>query len=235
MRASIAAPRTDSRAEPASPFIAWSDDDRAPIADLDLGPASLIDDLLRSPQATAERVLDPSESPELVLGALGTIVAGTACFGAIVAAARPGGSPLVTAAFAVFDVLLALAAALGPIYAASILAAARLPLSRLVATLLSSAAVGSLLLAALAPLPYGLWKVDDTWAGPLALVGAFAVSAIASGSRMRRLLHALAEQVDPETKPTERDRARVAIVARMSMVFVAFTTGLSLWAFDAFV
>ena len=84
--------------------------------------------------------------------------------------------------------LLALAASLGPIYAASILLAARVPLARLVAALLASAATGSLVLAGLAPPLYLMWRLDSEWAGPLTLCAAFLLSGLSAGARIHRLL-----------------------------------------------
>jgi hypothetical protein len=126
-----------------------------------------------------------------------------------------------------------------PIYAASILVAARVPLARLVAALLASAATGSLLLAGLAPPLYLLWRLDSEWAGPLLLTAAFLLSGGAAGARIHRLLSLLAESVtraalgNPTAALSAEDTFRVGILARVSWMMVAFTSALGFWAFDA--
>ena len=238
--AMIARPR---RFEPVSPFVAWSADERAPLPDLvDIeAPASLVADLLRDPDAVVERLLDPQRIQSLVLGTLLVIGITTGFFGATAASGRFGGDVLRAGTLVPLNALMALAAALGPIYATGLLVAARLPLAKLVATLLSSAATGALILGALAPIPYALWEIDPVWAGPLSLVGAFALSAVVAGARMHGLLRMLAEAIAKGTEEGDKsgelsdgDRFRVGIIARMSLLFLAFTSALSMWAFDAF-
>ena len=232
------APR--EKREPVSPFVGWSEADRGELPEaLDArAEGSLPVEVLCDPDAIVARLLDPARLQTTVLGALAIIVVATGFFAGTVMAARPGTDALRAAVGVPVNALIALAAALGPIYATGLLVAARLPLSRLVATMLSACATGALILAALAPIPYGLFKLDAEWAGPLAMFGAFAISAVASGGRLHRLLHTLAEQVlrivrdDDEAQLTDGDRFRVGILARMSMVFIAFTLSLSVWIFD---
>jgi hypothetical protein len=134
---------------------------------------------------------------------------------------------------------MALAASLGPIYATSILLAARVPLARLVAALLASAATGSLLLAALASPLYLLTRLNAEWAGPLMLTSAFLLAGSAAGARVHRLLGLMAEQVtrnalgDSAAKLSGEDAFRVGILARISCMVLAFTLALGFWAFNA--
>jgi hypothetical protein len=228
----------EARTEPLSPFVPWTAEDRAPLSG-DLGghrPPSLIVEILREPERLAAGILDQARVQSIVLAALGLVAGSGATLAAIVAAARGTGSAFRSAPLVVGDTLLAVAASIGPIYAVGVLVAARIPLSRLVPTLLAAVAMGALLQAGLGPVVYVLWKLDPLWAGPLSLVGAFLVSSLSSGVRIRRLLTILAEEISLAGGAAlgPGDRFRVGIVSRMAMVFLAFTTALGLWAFDAF-
>lgn len=229
-------------AEPLTPFMPWSVEERAPLPEP--GSATeperqLLVELLREPAAIVERLLDPARLQGLVLGSVGVIAVCTSVFAATSSAARGGDELALTAALTSANVLMALAASLGPIYAASILVATRVPLARLVAALLASAATGSLLLAGLAPPLYLLWRLDAEWAGPLLLTGAFLLSGAAAGARIHRLLSLMAESVtraaldNPTATLSAEDSYRVGILARVSWMMVAFTSGLGFWAFDA--
>lgn len=228
--------------EPITPFVAWASADRAPVRDALGGPTPLAIELLCDPPTIVQRLLDPSRVAGTVLGALVVMAAATAFFGATIAVVRdsPATEVATSAGLLAFNALLALAAALGPIYATGVLVAARLPLSRLVAALVAAAASGAMILAALAPVPYGLFQVDPEWAGPLSVVGAFAIAAIASGRRLHQLLTLIAAAVvsqvrGPDTELSDGERFRVGIVARMGMTFLAFTSALAMWAFDVLV
>lgn len=229
--------------EAISPFIPWSVEERAPLPE-PVTPAEperyLLVELLREPSAVVERLLDPAKLQGLVLGSVGVITGCTSLFAATSSVARADGRDwLLPAAMTSANVLLALAASLGPIYAASILVAARVPLARLVAAMLASAATGSLLLAGLAPPLFLLWRLDAEWAGPLLLLAAFFLSGAAAGARIHRLLTLLAESVirsaldNPTATLSAEDAFRVGILARVSWMMVAFTSGLGFWAFNA--
>ncbi len=229
-------------AEPLTPFMPWSVEERAPLPEPGTAmepERQLLVELLREPAAIVERLLDPARLQGLVLGSVGVIAVCTSAFAATSSAARGGDDQALSAALTSANVLMALAASLGPIYAASILVAARVPLARLVAALLASAATGSLLLAGLAPPLYLLWRLDSEWAGPLLLTAAFLLSGAAAGARIHRLLNLLAEAVtraalgDPTAVLSAQDVYRVGILARVSWMMVAFTSGLGFWAFDA--
>jgi hypothetical protein len=230
-------------AEPLTPFMPWSVEERSPLPE-SAAPGEperqLLVELLREPAAIVERLLEPARIQGLVLGSVGVITGCTSFFAATSSAARASGeSWVLSAALTSVNVLMALAASLGPIYAASILVAARVPLARLVAALLASAATGSLLLAGLAPPLYLLWRLDAEWAGPLLLTAAFLLSGAAAGARIHRLLSLLAESVtraalsNPTAALSEEDTFRVGILARVSWMMVAFTSALGFWAFDA--
>ncbi|MFY0565406.1 hypothetical protein ACN28E_16405 [Archangium lansingense] len=230
-------------AEPLTPFMPWSVEERAPLPEPALPgepERQLLVELLREPSAIVERLLDPARLQGLVVGSVGVIAVGTSVFAATASAARGHGEPwALPAALASVNVLMGLAASLGPIYAASILVAARVPIARLVAALLASAATGSLLLAGLAPPLYLLWRLDAEWAGPLLLTAAFLLSGAAAGARIHRLLSLLAEAVtrtalgNASAVLSPEDAFRVGILARVSWMMVAFTSGLGFWAFNA--
>jgi hypothetical protein len=230
-------------AEPLTPFMPWSVEERAPLSESGVPgepERQLLVELLREPSAIVERLLEPARLQGLVVGSVGVITVCTSLFAATSCAARGGGEGwALPAAMTSVNVLMALAASLGPIYAASILVAARVPLARLVAALLASAATGSLLLAGLAPPLYLLWRLDSEWAGPLLLTAAFLLSGAAAGARIHRLLSLLAESVtraalgNPSAALSAEDTFRVGILARVSWMMVAFTSALGFWAFDA--
>lgn len=230
-------------AEPLSPFVPWSAEERAPlpewVAQLPVD-RNLVVELLREPAAIVERLLDPVRLRGLVLGSVGFIVVGTSLFAATSSAARDAGQAgLLSAALTSLNVLMALAASLGPIYAAGMLLAARVPLARLVAALLASAASGSLVLAALSPPLYLLWRLDSEWSGPLMLLSAFLVSGAAAGARIHKLLVRMALEVtraalgDPTAALSKDDAERVGILARVSWMMLGFTTAIGFWAFKA--
>ncbi|PTL75240.1 hypothetical protein [Vitiosangium sp. GDMCC 1.1324] len=230
-------------AEPLTPFMPWSVEERAPLSEpatVGAPERQLLVELLREPSSIVERLLDPARLQGLVLGSVGVIAVCTSLFAATSSAARGHvESWVVPAALTSVNVLMALAASLGPIYAASILVAARVPLARLVAALLASAATGSLLLAGLAPPLYLLWRLDAEWAGPLLLIAAFLLSGAAAGARIHRLLSLMAEEVtrsalgNASAVLSTEDAYRVGILARVSWMMVAFTSGLGFWAFNA--
>jgi len=228
--------------EQLSPFVPWSSEDRSPLAE-DSSPASgaqsLLVDLLRDPAAVTERLLDPQRLQALVLGSAGIIAGCTSFFAAAATVARGKEAWWGSAALTSLNVLMSLAASLGPIYATGILLAARVPLARLVAALLASAATGSLLLAGLASPLYLLTRLNAEWAGPLMLTSAFLLAGAAAGARIHRLLSLMAEQVTRQSlgastvKLSEEDAFRVGILARISWMMLAFTLALGFWAFNA--
>ena len=130
------------------------------------------------------------------------------------------------------NLLMALAAALGPIYATSVVFAARVPFARLVAVLLSSVATGSMVLAALAPIPWFAGATDPVWHGPIALLAVFAVAGASAGARLRASLLALAERSTDDALSKDALR-RVGILARIGFMIVVLTVGVAVWGFDA--
>jgi len=237
-----APPRRAARAvESLTPFVGWRPEERSSLpTELFEGPRepSLLVDLLREPSSVVERLLDPARASPLVLGSLTAIAVGTAAFAAVIAKAF-GGSELAKAAcLAGLTVLGATAAALGPVWVAGVLVAARVPLSRLVPAILGAAATGALLLGALAPATYFLWRLDSEWAGPLSAVAAFVVAGTSAGARLRRTLILVAERVtcdalgDPDARLSAADAFRVGIVARVALMMLGFTYGLALWVFE---
>jgi hypothetical protein len=241
-----AAPMTlGARPEPVSPFVLWSAEDLLPVEDIALAEEDrgLFVDLLQDPDALVKRMLDPTRIQSTLLGSLLVMVSSMSVFalaaGSGIGLDAPGLFRATT--LLPLNTLLAVAAALGPAYATSILVAARMPMARLVTAMTSALAAGSVILAALSPLPYVLLELDPVWAGPLSLVGSFAAAAMLSGIRVRRTLMAMAVAVrrasldDPAVELPDEVAHRVGILARMTMVVLAFTVSLSFWAFDALV
>jgi hypothetical protein len=225
--------------EPVSPFAEPSAaeariDDLLPSKE----PNSLLM-LVRDPEAVAKRLLHPDSQREVITTAVLGIAIGTAIFAIV---AGPEAGPFAAARAAVllaFNTFAGLIAALGPIYATSLLVAARIPLHRLVGVLLASAATGALLLGGLAPIALLLGRIDPVWAGPLALLGAFAIAGLTAGARIYRLLHLVAKAVrrygtDAESPLRESELFRLKILARMALVIASLTGTLALWAFDPF-
>lgn len=229
------------KSEPLSPFMPWSQEEREPLPqgeDPTAGGRSLLADLLREPSAIVERLLDPSRLQGLVLGSAGIIAVGTSFFAAAASVARGKEAWWGAAALTSLNVLMSLAASLGPIYATGILVSARVPMARLVAALLSAAAAGALLLAGMAPPLYLTWRLDPEWGGPLMMVSAFLLSGAAAGARIHRLLSVMAETVTRSAlgegaKLHEEDAFRVGILARVSWMMLAFTLALGFWGFNA--
>jgi hypothetical protein len=228
--------------EQLSPFVPWSSEDRSPLAEDSAaasGGPSLLVDLLRDPAAVTERLLDPRRLQALVLGSAGIIAGCTSFFAAAATVARGKEAWWGSAALTSLNVLMSLAASLGPIYATGILLAARVPLARLVAALLAATATGSLLLAGLASPLYLLTRLNAEWAGPLMLTSAFLLAGGAAGARIHRLLSLMAEQVTRQSQGacamslSEEDAFRVGILARISWMMLAFTLALGFWAFNA--
>jgi hypothetical protein len=228
--------------EPLSPFMPWSQEERAPLPegeDPTVGGRSLLADLLREPSAIVDRVLDPARVQAVVLGSMLMIVLGTSFFASAVCVAR-GDEEFwwLAAAVTSVNVLMSLAASLGPIYATGILVAARVPLARLVASLVSSTAAGSLVLAGLAPPLYLMWRLDPEWSGPLMVVASFLLAGAAAGARIHRQLSMMAETVTRAAlgegaKLSAEDAFRVGILARVSWMMSTFTLALGFWAFNA--
>jgi hypothetical protein len=230
--------------EPLSPFVPWSSEDRTPLNEaLAATPTGdgqpFLVDLLRDPAAVTERLLDPARLQGLVLGSVGIIAGCMSFFAAAASVARGKEAWWISAALTSLNVLMALAASLGPIYATSILLAARVPLARLVAALLAAAATGSLLLAGLASPLYLLSRLDAEWAGSLMLTASFLLAGGVAGARIHRLLRLMAETVtckalgDSEAKLSQEDAFRVGILARISWMVLAFALALGFWAFNA--
>jgi len=132
-----------------------------------------------------------------------------------------------------------LTAAVAPIYGAGVVHAVRVPLAQLVAVLAAAMAATVVLLVAASVAPYLLWQVDREWLGPLAVVGAFFLAAVAGGIRLRALLLRLAG-VAPGSMPVElpagverRDRVRLGAFVRNAMLLLVFTNALAGWAWYA--
>lgn len=216
--------------EPLSPFVSWEDET------LSLEPPELSTrwlEELRDPAAVVERLMDARALAQTIAGSLALIALGTGVFALVLRLDLGASAAALSALRLVASMLLALAAALGPIQAASLVMAARVPLGRLVGVLLGAVAAGSLILAPLAPLVRLMHQRDLHMGGPLSLVAAFGVAALVAGFSMRALLFALA-RASVERPLTASEDFRVGVVARLSCVFLAFTVALALWTLGAF-
>jgi hypothetical protein len=217
--------------EPSSPFVEKPIIEREPIPVVEEGPRPIFLELLGAPAVLVERMEKREELDRLILGSIGTILLCLAFYATISLSWAGPLRVLRGTAFVSLSTLLALASAFGPVYAASLLLAARIPLARLIGVILSSAATGSLILAACAPVPFFLHRLDRAWAGPLSMLIAFLISALVSGARIHTTMHALAEKSCPVMTPDARHR--VGVLARVSWMVVGFTLALALWGFDA--
>ena len=231
----VEAPPRCPRFEPRSPFVG-AEPEPGPSLDELVEAQALVRplalELVSDPAAVVERILDPRRLEGLVVGALAVLVGSTALFAAGLMGAAGWPAVLRASALSALSVLLGLAAALGPIYATSLVVAARLPLAHLVGVLLAAVASGALLLPALAPAAHAALRFDPVWAGPLAAVASFGLFGLVTGARLWRLLFGLAEAAGPLDVGT---RFRLRILARMALVFTGLTVSLAFWAFDAFV
>jgi hypothetical protein len=222
--------------EPLSPFISWTPEDRAPIAEELLTPPprpTLAGDLLRSPRVVIQRVNEAADLQPIILRAIGWIAAGAAIFAALTSVHHPLMQVVRVMAIVVAGSLAAVAATLGPVYGASLLASARLPFARLVVILLAAAAMGTVLLAACSPLLHVLWLQRSFRSGPVGTGAAFLLGGIAAGQRIFGFLEAQAALTSGGCLSRE-DAARVGIVARLALVLLAFNTILVVRAVDLF-
>lgn len=210
--------------DPGPPFLDGPRPEAAP---------SILTELLARPDLVADRMLDARRHGGLVLASLLCIGVSCGFFGAV-AMSRFGPDRMARSALLCgADVLIALAAALGPIYAAGVLLAARVPMAQLVSVLVSSAASGCLILGALAPLPHAGWALDvGTW-GPCSTFGCFLVAAIVTGVRLHALLVRLAARMRLVPASADAPR-RIGILARSALLIVAFTNALAFCGYDAF-
>lgn len=203
--------------ESLSPFIDWRDDGPALETLVGQQQPSLLRDLLTAPEAVSARLLG-SGSARLVQSSLGLLAASSALSGGLIAIALEA-SVAKMAVLVPVSLLIAMVAALGPIAAVAIVLGVRVPWVKLSGTLVAAMAAGSLSTCAVTPFAVVLHRFDAEWAGPLAVVSAFVLAGVVAGQRTRQLLLQLARTGDE----------RVALLARVATVLVAFTTALSLW------
>jgi hypothetical protein len=217
--------------EPLTPFLAWSDD--GSFAEVLGEPESppLLVALMREPREIAALLLEPAGLQRVVLTSLGAALACT-----LFRAAWMGGALRFSLIWPALElgvgVLLGAAAALGPVYAASVLVSARVPLARLGGAILAALAVGSLLLTGLAPPVYLAWRLDPVGLGPYAVLAAFLLVAAVTGARIHRLLFELARLTlaaaqGPAAKLSPEVERRVGVVARVACMVLGLTTTLA--------
>ena len=215
--------------EPLTPFLPWDDDGRVP--EQVPGEPPLLVSILREPAKVATLLLDPQGTQRVVLASLGAAMA-CSLFRAV-AVGQAFHLALVWPALKLgLAVLLGAAAALGPVYAASLLLSARVPLGRLGAAMLAALAAGSLLLAGMAPPVVLAWRMDPFVLGPFAVLTAFVIVALVTGARTHRLLFELAQQTltavkGPTWRLTPAETFRVGVVARIAWMMLGLTTVLA--------
>ncbi|MBS2032955.1 MAG: hypothetical protein JST54_34100 [Deltaproteobacteria bacterium] len=216
--------------EPLTPFLPWEDDGRVPDPG-DPGEPPLMVSILREPSKVATLLLDPQGTQRVVLASLG---AAMAC--SLFRAVAVGQAFRLALAWPALElglaVLLGAAAALGPVYAASLLLSARVPLGRLGAAMLAALAAGSLLLAGMAPPVVLAWRMDPVDLGPYAVLAAFVIVALVTAARLHRLLFELAQQTlaavkGPTARLTPAETFRVGVVARIAWMMLGLTTVLA--------
>ncbi len=219
--------------EPASPFLPRPEPvDLAALADSARTESSLFVELVADARKIVLRFSERAELERVVTGALGAMVLGVLSFSFLLFSGHGFLSVARTATLLVVNLLGGLAAALGPIYAVSVLLTARMRLAHLVAVLLAGAGAGGLFLGVMAPLCHLAGRFDPEWAGPLSVVGSFFVASLVTGLRIHSLLVELAELVRSGPLGAAA-RFRLGILARMAFVLVALHSALALWAFDA--
>lgn len=214
-----------------SPFVDSPEDGPALSELISRQPPSLLKELLTNPGAIAERMLDPAQAPRAMAQTLALLVATSALTGGFLASLS-GGEVLRAAALLPVAVVLAVGAAMGPVAATAVMAGARVPWQLLAAALTAAVTAGTLTLVALVPVAVVLMRVDAEWAGPLAIVGAFAVAGLVSGGRIHAVLRALAQGVCARTGSAlvgERV-SRINLVGRVAFVQLAFTMSLAVWS-----
>jgi hypothetical protein len=231
---SVANPTLPYRSEHLSPFLSWADEDGHLPRMQDEADDALLVQLLQTPAAVVDRVLDPAQAQSTVLASVATIAGASALASVIMLSAWNDPQRIVALdAFMVAAGLLgALAASIVPIYGLSILRTVRMPMAQLVGLLTTSVAAAALLLVALSAAPAILWRLDAEWAGPLALVGTFLGSAIGCSLRFRSQLLLLVERAHG-ANPAPAVLERIKTFARNAMLVLAFTNTLAGWAWLA--
>jgi len=218
--------------EPLTPFLAWNDDGRlAEPADDDGEPLLLIT-LLRDPARVAELLLEPRQLQRVVVTSVGVALACSAFRTLFVARSLSLSLVMPSLELGVM-VLFGAAAALGPIYAASVLVSARMPLARLGGAMLAALAAGSLLLAGLAPPMDLALGIDRDGLGSWAALAVFAIVALATGARLHAILCELARRsanhaAGTGSALTPEAQFRVGVLARIAWMVLGLTSAVAL-------
>lgn len=217
--------------EPTSPFVRRESDEvfverRAP------REAPVAVSILKDPDRVVDLIVEKNAIDRVVLASLLCLAVSTLVFTNVTLARAPWLDIVRASVLVPTNILLALAATLGPLYATSIVFAARVPIARLVAVLLSSTATGAMILAALAPIPWFAFSTDTIWRGPIALCAVFVVAGGVAGSRLMKSLSRLAAR-SSNAPLTDDEKHRIAIVGRIGFMLVALTVGVAAWGFDA--
>lgn len=219
------------RVEYVSPFIESGEEGPALAELLERQPPSLLKELLTDPAAIAGRMLDPAQAPTSMAQTLGLLVATASLAGGLMATLS-GTGVLRAAVMLPVAIVLAVAAAMGPVAATAVIAGARVPWQLLAAALSAAVTSGVLTLVALVPIAVVAMRFDTEWAGPLAIFGAFGVSGIIAGLRIRAVFRALAKLVCERTgEKLEGEREfRIGLVGRVALVQLAFTMSVAVWS-----
>lgn len=220
-----------------SPFLRWSEEDRRPLPALS-APASKpgwLARLLCDPSGTVADLAGSSGLQRTILRAVAVLATSTAVFALLTGQVLGSHRPLVNAAFYALWELAALAAAAGPVYGTGLVLGARVPLSRLVALLLASAATGVTLLASLSPLVLVIVRAELFQIGAVTFFALVFLGGAVAAARFRNLLHLFARGLSPGHEALSREDAeRVATLARVAAVVTAFTSTMAFWLVSGF-
>lgn len=219
------------RPECVSPFVDSGDEGPALAELLSRQPPSLLKELLTEPVAIAGRMLDPAQAPTSMAQTLGLMVATASLAGGFIAS-MSGSEVLRAAVLLPVAIVLAVAAAMGPVAATAVIAGARVPWQLLAAALSAAVTAGVLTLVALIPLAVVAMRFDPEWAGSLTVFGAFGISGIVAGMRIRSVFRALAKLVCERTgEKLEGEREfRIGLVGRVALVQLTFTMSIAVWS-----
>lgn len=224
--------------EPLSPFVHWTPAERTPITERQVAEAErpgLFVHLLRNPRAVVHLLLDRQRVQRTVFFSIVSILLSSAFSGFVMSLAWADGmrDVWITTLLLPAGILSAIASAMGPIYAAGILYAVRLPLARVACVLLAAVAAGSIFLAALSPLALFMWSQDRIWIGPLTVVGVFVLVAGTSGGVIRRLLLELAATMNPELAKDKDTVRRLRAFSRVAFLLLSLPIAAGAWGYLA--
>jgi hypothetical protein len=187
---------------------------------------SFIMNLLRNPAAIAGQLTASRDLDDLIIDAVGLIAFSAALFVVIAGPDRGMRAALGSIVYLTIRLLAAVLATLGTVYGTSLVLGARVPLGRLIATVVTATAGGALMLAALAPMLHVFWTHDALWTAPVATGVVFFIAGTTAGARLYQLLRGQAEQL-ASGPLTPEDASRVYWVVRLGLIALVFNSALA--------